>query len=228
MTAAQDLVVPERFNRNSWTVTSLMPPEESGQWLLARLQSLLGLADLASTKMLDFGCGVRFTQAILNRKLPIAQYAGVDCFPEMIEFLRESVSDPRFSFEFLPAHHPLYCPAGSPLTPSMRLSLPLHHFDLACMFSVITHQHPGDSRAIFSILRRHVRPDGHLFFTCFLDPAIDSFEDRSPEGNGGRCFYSAPCLEQLLGESGWAVVGRFAAEAPLIGDSFLCRPVREG
>jgi SAM-dependent methyltransferase len=202
-----------------------MPPEESGQRLLDLLQERLCLAGLASTRMLDFGCGVRFTQALLNRRLPIGQYAGVDCYPEMIEFLRTSVRDPRFSFELLDAHHPLYNPGGTRLTPSTPLALPLRHFDVATMFSVLTHQYPEDSRAILSILRRHVRSTGHLFFTCFLDPDLPEFEDRSPERDGGRCFYSEEFLSRLLRATGWAPVARYPAGPPLIGDAFLCCPV---
>lgn len=218
------LLVPQEFNRNSSTVTSLMPPEESGKWLLDRMARQLGFESLAGTSVLDFGCGVRFTQAILNGRLPIGEYAGVDCYPAMIEFLRERVVDPRFSFHLLDARHALYNPGGTPLVSSTPLPLPERHFDVACMFSVLTHQYPEDSRAILSILRRHVRPTGRLFFTCFLDDALESFEDRSAERNGGRCFYSTTFLEHLAGETGWAPSARYGAEPPLIGDAFVWRP----
>jgi hypothetical protein len=93
------------------------------------------------------------------------------------------------------------------------------------MFSVLTHQAPDDARHILALLRRYVRPDGHLFFTCFLDEAIDSFEDRSPERNGGRCFYNPRFLRELLAGAGWQTIAAYPAEPPLIGDSFVCRPV---
>src|SRR2546427_86247 len=124
------LVVPEEFNRNSITVTSLMTPEQSGVWLLERMRRQIGFESYAQKKLLDFGCGVRFSQAIISS-------------------------------------------------------------------------------------------DGQLFFTCFLDQAINTFEDRSPELNGGRCFYNPDFLTELVESCGWREVGRGPAEGPLIGDSFV-------
>jgi SAM-dependent methyltransferase len=218
------LQVPDRFNRNSSTVTSLMPAEQSGLWLLERMRGRIGLESLAEKRILDFGCGVRFSQAILNCGLDVSRYVGIECFAAMIAFLRSEVRDPRFEYYFLDAYHPLYNTAGSPL--SMNTSLPLaeRDFDVASMISVITHQSPSDSEAIFAILRRHVAAEGHLFFTCFLDEAIPSFEDRSPERNGGRCVYNPGFLRDLVERCGWRFVSGAPAEPPLIGDSFVYRP----
>lgn len=220
------LRVPDKFNRNSVTVTSLMPPEESGAWLLRRMQEHLGLADYSQVSLLDYGCGVRFTQSILNLGLPIGEYVGVDCYQEMIEFLVAAVKDRRFSFHLLDVPHPLYNPLGAiPLGPDTRLPVAEGHFDVVCLFSVMTHLDPDDAGLVLRLLRRVVRPDGRLFFTCFLDDAIDAFEDRSPEGNGGRCHYNAKLLEGIVGQSGWKPLSRHPAEAPLIGDSYVCSPV---
>lgn len=218
------LVVPEQFNRNSPTVTSIMTPEESGSWLLERLQARLSLPDLSQIHLLDFGCGVRFTQALINRRIPIASYTGVDCFPEMIHFLRSSVPDRRFQYHVFDVHNRMYNLNGQALTASTQLPVPRRDYDVITLFSVITHQYPDDSRALFTILRRHVARDGHLFFTCFLDPALDTFEDRSPERNAGRCFYGQRYLTDLVEACGWSVVDISPAEPPLIGDSFLIRP----
>ncbi len=225
MMTAPVFSVPERFNRNSPKVMALMAPEQSGRWLLQRMQQHLGITDYATQSMLDFGCGVRFTQAILNLGLPIAQYVGVDCFPEMINFLSDAVKDPRFSFHLLDAMHPLYNPAGSAqMGPSTRLPIPERHFDIACMFSVITHLHPDDARHTLTLLHRHVQPQGQLFFTCFLDDSIREYEDRSPSRNGGICFYHPAFLQDLLFQTGWQTTSRHPGDGPLIGDSFVCRP----
>ena|SRR3989442_317956 len=215
------LVVPEEFNRNSITVTSLMTPEQSGVWLLERMRRQIGFESYAQKKLLDFGCGVRFSQAIINSEFPIGRYFGVDIFHPMIEFLQNNVRDRRFAYYFLDAYHPLYNPQGSLLSPDFILPIGEQDFDIVCMFSVITHQYPRDSKSIFSILRRHISADGQLFFTCFLDQAINTFEDRSPELNGGRCFYNPDFLTELVESCGWREVGRAPAEGPLIGDSFV-------
>ncbi|MBV9494210.1 MAG: class I SAM-dependent methyltransferase [Acidobacteria bacterium] len=218
------LRVPEQFNRNSARVSALMPAEDSGRLLLDRMRDRIGFASYADVRLLDFGCGVRFTQAIVNRRLPIREYAGVDNYREMIEFLQRSVRDPRFSFAFLNARHPLYNPDGIPLGDSTRLPFAEGAFDVVSMFSVITHQNPDDAASIFRLLRRYVAPNGHLFFTCFLDEAIESFEDRSPQRNGGFCFYNPAFLTALVERCGWTEVNRAKSEGPLMGDSFVFRP----
>lgn len=220
----QKLVVPARFNRNSATVTALMPAEESGAWLLERMRQHLDLDTYADKRMLDFGCGVRFSQAIVNKGLDLQSYLGVDNYREMIEFLQSSVRDRRLSFQFLDAHHALYNPRGKPLSPDMTLDGEEGSFDVVSMFSVITHQNPANSEAIFSLLRRYVAPQGALFFTCFLDPNIATFEDRSPERNGGVCFYNPDYLEAIVARCGWRKVRFAPSEGPIIANAFVFAP----
>jgi SAM-dependent methyltransferase len=142
----------------------------------------------------------------------------------MIAFLQREVRDERFSYVFLDVFHALYHRRGRRLSADSMLPLEPGSFDVVCLFSVITHQNPDESRAIFSMLRRYVRADGHLFFTCFLDASIADYEDRSPERNGGRCFYQPDFLTALVERCGWRVVSRAPGQGPLIGDSFVGRP----
>jgi hypothetical protein len=46
----------------------------------------LGLDDLGASDVLDFGCGVKFIQALVNCPQPVRRYVGVDVYREMIEF----------------------------------------------------------------------------------------------------------------------------------------------
>jgi SAM-dependent methyltransferase len=196
---------------------------QSGLWLLDRMRRQIGLDTLENIRLLDFGCGVRFSQAIVNTGFRIGAYTGVDNDRAMIEFLQRNVRDRRMSYVFLDAQHHLYDAAGRPMDFTTRLPLEEERYDIASMFSVITHQHPADSASIFALLRRYVRPGGHLFFTCFLDDAIPSFEDRSAEQNGGRCFYNTSFLKDLVESRGWREVNRAPGVNPLIGDSFVFR-----
>lgn len=218
------LVVPSEFNRNSITVTSLMTPEQSGIWLLEWMRVQIGFESYADKKVLDFGCGVRFTQALINTEFPIGYYFGVDVSRPMIEFLQNNVCDSRFAYYCLDAYHPLFNPSGNLLTPDTVLPIDEQGFDIACMFSVITHQYPESSQSIFSMLRRHVSPQGHLFFTCFLDDSIGTFEDRSKERNGGRVFYDPDYLAELVESCGWQQVSMAPSVGPLVGQSFVYRP----
>jgi SAM-dependent methyltransferase len=224
-TVVPRLVVPDRLNRNSARVNALMAPQDAGVALLERMRERIGIASYAGVRVLDFGCGVRFSQAILNTGLDIGRYTGVDNSRDVIEFLTAHVQDPRFSYHFLDAHHALYNPAGSPLSAATRLPVDDASLDIACLFSVITHQHPEASRAIFALLRRYLRADGHLFFTCFLDDAVDTFEDRSPEGNGGYCVYNPAFLGDLVAACGWRLGSTAPPDGPLIASSFVYQPL---
>lgn len=218
------LVVPDEFNRNSITVTSLMTPEESGIWLLEWMRLAIGFESWANKKLLDFGCGVRFTQAIINTGFSIGRYFGIDVFCPMIEFLQNNVHDNRFAYYCLDAFHGIYNQSGTVITPETVLPIEENDFDVACMFSVITHQHPEESRSIFSMLRRHVGANGRLFFSCFLDDSISTFEDRSPQHNGGKVFYNPDFLEELVQSCGWRLAGVAPSVGPLVGHSYIYRP----
>jgi hypothetical protein len=52
-------------------------------------------------------------------------------------------------------------------------------------------------------------------------PSISTFEDRSPELNGGRCFYNPKFLAEIVAACDWREVSRTVGQAPLIGDSFV-------
>lgn len=218
------LRIPEGFNRNSAKVTALMPPEQSGRWLLERMRQHVGFDTYAGKAILDFGCGVRFSQAIINAGLEVGSYVGVDNYLEMVEFLQSEVRDSRFMYHHLDAYHPLYNRVGRRMSVNTRLPIAESAFDIVCMFSVITHQNPTDSESIFRMLRRHVAPGGSLFFTYFGDAHIDTFEDRSQEQNGGICFYNPDFLCALVERNGWRKVSAAPSEGPLIGDAFVFRP----
>jgi SAM-dependent methyltransferase len=218
------LVVPGEFSRNSQTVTSLMTPEQSGVWLLEWMRLQIGFESYADKKVLDFGCGVRFTQAIINTDFPIGRYFGIDVSHPIIEFLQHNVRDRRFAYYCLDAYHPMYNPRGKVLTPETVLPIAEQDFDIVCMFSVITHQYPDDGRSIFAMLRRHVGERGYLFFTCFLDDSIGTFVDRSQQRNGGKVFYNPDFLTELVESCGWRQIGSAPSVGPLVGQSFVYRP----
>jgi SAM-dependent methyltransferase len=129
----------------------------------------LGLADLGATKLLDIGCGCKFTQAILDRNLPIGRYVGIDVYAEMIEFLQSNVDDPRFSFHHMNTHNEMYNQDGEPLTVDTKLPIAEEKFDLICLFSVFTHLTPRDYAAMLQVLRPYIKPEGRLFYTVFVN-----------------------------------------------------------
>ena len=201
--------------------------DEGGEQLLTLMRDRCGLDSLAGLDILDVGCGVRFTQAIINRRIPIGTYTGIDVWREVIDFLSTQVepSDERFSYAHWDARNAMYNDSGS--IALAEADLPFSGpFDLICMFSVVTHLDSDDAGAMFRLLRPHVRPDGHLFFSAFVGEGVDRYEDRSPAGNPplSWAFYDLDFLSSLVTSAGWEIESIHEPLDPIIQTHFVCRP----
>jgi SAM-dependent methyltransferase len=221
------LIVPEEFHRNAPDV-HVLGPENTGSVLMQLVADCLGLKDLGESDVLDVGCGVRFTQAIINREIPIKSYTGVDVHRPLIEYLQQEVDDPRFSFRHWDAQNARYNPAGEKITPESRWPVE-GTFDIIWLFSVFTHLDASDANALLAILRQHVRPSGALFFSAFIDNTIDSFEDRIPEHPLSHPCYAERYLRELIEANGW----RVASVSPPSREHFIqhylvCYPTTAG
>ncbi|MGH9227195.1 MAG: class I SAM-dependent methyltransferase [Acidimicrobiales bacterium] len=158
---------------------------ESAVLLIRHVCDLLGLTDLSTTDVLDVGCGTRFTQAFLDHGLPIESYVGVDVDREMVELLRENVSDPRFEYHHIDVRNERYNPDAPPMTEHTDLGVGERRFDVILLFSVFTHLAPHDYSTMLRLLRRYVRPDGRLVYTLFIDELTQGgfgFIDRVERG----------------------------------------------
>jgi SAM-dependent methyltransferase len=223
------VVIPEELHRNAPEVHA-SGPENTGAILIDLVAESLGLHDLGASDVLDVGCGVRFTQAVLNRGIPIQSYTGVDVHRPLIEYLQREVDDPRFAFAHWDAQNALYNPAGTKITPESCLPVE-GTFDVLWLFSVFTHLEPSDADALLAILRRHVRPGGALFFSAFLDQegTVSSFEDRLPAYPLSCACYSERYLRELVVANGWSV-SRVSPPSPehFIQHYLVCRPTESG
>jgi SAM-dependent methyltransferase len=170
MASRDELHVPTNFH-TGWRDES--KALESALWLLEHMCEHLGLDDLGDTEVLDFGCGIRFSRALIHHDLPIKKYVGVDVSREMIDFLRGNVDDPRFEYFHINAHNEMYNPEGEILPEDLELPINGRTFDLICLFSVFTHLAPHDFRTMLKLLRRFVTTDGRLFFTLFIDESTE-------------------------------------------------------
>jgi SAM-dependent methyltransferase len=195
----------------------------------------LGVPDLGKLDVLDFGCGCRFAEAIVNNALPVASYTGIDVDSAMIHYLREHVTDPRLTFHHWDAANPSYNPQGFPLDASIDLPGARRAYDVICMFSVITHQLPSDALTLFRTFRRYVHPHGRMFFSATLEDMADDYRELQPQPTASSA-YSWRFLRRLLDRSGWRVLSlvgrgpdgqgpndRHGREMP-IQDSVLCAP----
>lgn len=216
------------FQFNAPTI-SRYPPEVTGYHLLQSLRRRLGWPSLAGKRLLDFGCGVRFAQTIYNPDLEIGLYAGVDVNAEAIAWLRENLADSRFRFERLDMRNAMYNPAGAPAPDRGALAaLGLTGFDAVCMFSVITHNLPDDSRRIFELVEPAVRDDGYLYFTSHTDEQAEAYYERDPDAPRHKGSYHPDYLRELAGTAGWTVEDIYPRTegAALQQTAFVCRKAR--
>jgi SAM-dependent methyltransferase len=217
-------VVPQEFIRNAKNVQDLGPAVDTGLSLIRYMCERIGIDDLAGLDILDFGCGTRFADTIMNRDVALNSYVGIDVCKPMIDFLSAHVSDPRLSFFHTNARNPIYNSDGEPLSPSTLLPVGNRTFDVLCMFSVITHQLAEDARSIFSILRRHVRMSGWLFFSVSLEEGDFGYRERTPECPAELSIYTPTLMKSLVQSAGWRIVSIKPAndqDLPIL-DSILC------
>jgi SAM-dependent methyltransferase len=220
------LVVPEKFNRNNPAVRAMGSPADTGLRLLEYICQRIGIGSLAGLEILDLGCGSRFADAIVNRNVPLKSYVGIDVYKEMIDFLAEHVKDPRLEFFHIDAYNPAYNKDGVQLSLDTRLPLAGRRFDIVCMYSVITHQLPEDAAVIFTLLRRHVRDNGWLFFSAAIEDGDFGYREQFPENPTGLSVYSIGLIAQLIEAAGWQMLS-FAPRVPAglpNQETILCAP----
>lgn len=191
-TATPRLEVPRELARSHGSIRKDARADETALAALADLAAVRGVPDLGAESVLDVGCGVKFTQAIVNHRIPIGRYVGVDVYRPLVDFLRSAVQDPRFEFHHVDFYNERYNPDGARLGPDSRLPVPEGASDLICLYSVLTHLDDHDAQLMLRLLRRYVRPDGTLHFTVFLD-------ELSSDGHGVMDHYARVFGEEIVG-----------------------------
>jgi SAM-dependent methyltransferase len=222
------LVVPSHLVVNSPDVLALGSPAHTGKLLIDHLSARTGKC-LADAELLDFGCGSRFTDSIVNLNVPIKSYTGIDTNEELIYFLKKNVFDDKLSYYHFDMYNHTYNKTAPPFTSSSKLHTDLDEkkFDIISMFSVITHQVPEDSRNLFTMLRAYIKPDGFLFFTAQIDGSIDYYEESVPDMPTAFSKYSLELIAKLLRLGGWQVISlqpRRIENLPMM-ESFVCAPI---
>jgi SAM-dependent methyltransferase len=183
------LEIPPRFNRSASSLRDPDAAEESASFLIRYVCDKLGLVDLSAQEVLDVGCGTKFTQAFLNRQIPINRYVGIDVHYEMISFLRHNVANPHFEYHHVNVRNELYNPDAPPMSEHSDLGVSARTFDVIWLFSVFTHLAPHDYSTMLKLLRRYARPEGRLIYTLFIDEFTDGgygFIDKLDKGIRAR------------------------------------------
>jgi SAM-dependent methyltransferase len=197
--------------------------EISGYLLIQSMCRRLGWRSLEGKHLLDYGCGFRFTQAIVNLDLDIGRYVGVETDRKQFDWFTANVKDQRFQFHHFDMRNTRYNPAGASVTDVDALSRELvARAEAACMFSVVTHTDPGDSETIFRMLHACVAPGGQLYFTALTDEAVDGYVDANPEQPLELSTYNPDFMIDIVERAGWAVE-RIYAPSVFQQTAFVCR-----
>jgi len=221
------LNVPDSLNRNAQSVQELGDPADTGLMLINYMCQRIGVKDLDGIDVLDFGCGVRFSQSIINHNLPIGSYTGIEIEKKIVDFLKEHVSNSNFSYYHVDTANQLYNEHGQMLDPDENHPLGTKMFDIACMFSVITHQNPVEAIPIFRFIHKHLKHNGSLFFSAFIHKDEVKFKELVPASHGLKCSYSLPFMKKILNNEGWAlesIVDPRPDDLPIMS-SFVCKPI---
>lgn len=227
MAVSKKLVVPEVLNRNAKNVRKMGDPADTGLMLIEYMCDRIGIRSLKGLDVLDFGCGTRFSESIVNRDVAVGTYTGVDVNRKVISFLQSNVKDPRLSYVLSDARNQLYNPRGSTFLGAESPLLAGKYFDLICMFSVITHQQPAELVPILQFTRDRLRTDGRFFFSAFIhaDESIN-YQELDATRSGRRSSYSFPYLSDCLVDSGFKILSHTKPRPnglPIM-DSILCVP----
>jgi 2-polyprenyl-3-methyl-5-hydroxy-6-metoxy-1,4-benzoquinol methylase len=229
MTVLKAIDVPKELQRNDPEVLG-DGVEHTGEILLAYLASRLRVPDLGGLDLLDVGCGVRFTQTLINRSLSFLSYTGIEVTLPVVRWLQENVQskDQRFHFFHWNVHNAMYNKQAPPM--SLYDALPVNgNYDVIMGFSLFTHLAPEDASLLLRLTRKVVRSHGHLFFSAFCDESVGTFEDRVPERPLLNAYYNASYIGQLIEAGGWQIIS-YEEPSPYIANyianSFLCKAAK--
>jgi SAM-dependent methyltransferase len=216
------LKVPDSLQRNAPEVLA-HGVENTGESLLRTLARRIGRSDLTGLDLLDIGCGVRFTQTLINRDLVFRSYTGIEVSRPIVEWLKEHVEskDERFRFVHWNVHNAKYNPQAPRMDTYQTLPVDAA-YDVVMGYSVFTHLTPDDTACMLRLVRKVVRPHGYLFFTAFCDDSIPQFEDRVPDKPLLKAYYNNRYLENLVNNTGWTLVS-YEPPGGYMMDSFLCQ-----
>jgi SAM-dependent methyltransferase len=164
--------------------------EDTGEVIMQLVLDKLGMKDYSATDILDVGCGSRFTLTIINRKIPVKSYTGIEINTDIVDFWN--------------VHNDMYNTQGIPMQDFDDLPVE-GDFDLIWLFSVFTHLNPDDSLQLLKLMRKKIRPGGNLFFTTHTKDDVNRFEDRAPRHALLRAFYHPDYMRELVEQAGWKV-----------------------
>ncbi len=197
---------------------------ESAVENIKRIATLTGRTDWSKLNILDFGCGVKFTQALVQHDIEVLAYVGMDVFKEMIQYLNDNISRQNFHFYSVPFRNEMYNKAGKELMANSELPGNIKTYDLIILQSVFTHFNPTDFLALLLLLRKYAASDARMLFTCFINNDMeDDFLDSDPENPLFIAYYKERFIRDMLEKSNWKVVSLNPPSFQMMYQ-FVCEP----
>lgn len=191
---------------------------------LKKIALLTNLPDWSNLNILDYGCGVKFTQTLLQFNVKVGTYTGMDVYKEMVEYLAENVVETNFTYFRVPFKNEMYNKNGEELSPYSDLPGKISKFDLITLQSVFTHFNPKDFLALLKVLNRFASHNCKLFFTCFIDNKMDSnFEDKIENKPLLQAYYKESYVRELLIKSNWILLSS-TPPSDRMQHQFVCVP----
>lgn len=143
--------------------------EPIGNAHVANYEKFMGLSP--GMTLLEIGCGIgRDVFQLINRKLPIAKYIGIDVTRDSIVWCQNNITPkyPNFEFHHFDAQHELYNPLGSKTSMDFRLPAADASVDRIFLGSVFTHLFEAEVTHYMKEIRRVLKKDGLAYATFFL------------------------------------------------------------
>lgn len=175
--------------------------------ILEYIQGLLEIDSMKEMDVFDFGCGVKFTQAFLQKEFGIKSYFGVDVDDKMLQYLKNNVKDERFSYQAADFQNDMYNPNGKlSIDKNTKLDCYGKTFDLITLQSVFTHFGPKDVINCLAMLKQYLKPDGKIIFTCLTAKKLDQpFKDLKKDRPLLLACFNRSYLEQIIEEAGYRI-----------------------
>lgn len=198
---------------------------ESAVENIKKIARLIEKDDWSEQTVLDFGCGVKFTQAIVQYGIDIHRYVGMDVSKGMIRYLTRKTNHSNLVFYHVPFHNDKYNQKGKQLTRDSVLPGEIQRYDIMILQSVFTHFNPSDIFSLLSVLKRYSWNKTTLFFTCIINNEMEQdFMDMVPGRPMQQAHYKEAFIRKILDDTGWNTVS-FSMPSNQMRHQFVCRPV---
>jgi SAM-dependent methyltransferase len=142
--------------------------------------------------VLDVGCGIgRAAAPLIDYLDDDGRYAGFDVMAEAIDWCRENIVDPRFTFVHADMQSDRYNADGAVRASQYVFPYPDASFDFVWLGSVFTHLLAADQARFAREIARVLKPGGISVVTWYL---IDD-EARASAGDPDAAFHFAHALD---------------------------------